>query len=270
MNLTKEKIYGYIGSLIFCTILFLILWFSALKTIIPTKELGILVNFGNVDEASGMFEPGNMGDNSDNISIETTIPEISEQATTPTPQPIITQNTEQTAFIEAENKKKEEQKRKQEEQKRKQEEEKRKQEEQKRQQAVINNQVAGAFGIGNTQSTGQGTGTGQGNQGSPQGNSDHGANTGVGGYGNFSLAGRSLVGSLPRPVYSVQEEGLIVVDITVGRNGNVISALIGKGTTISNATMRQSALEAAKKAKFDTISGNQNQSGKITYRYYLK
>ena len=270
MNLTREKIYGYIGSLVFCAILLLILWFSVLKTVVPIGEEGILVNFGNIDEASGMFEPGNMEDNNNNIPVESTIPEVTEQTPSLTSQTAITQNIEQTTSIDSENKKKEEEKRKQEQLRKEQEERKRKEEEQKRQQ-TINNQVAGAFGAGNTQSTGQGSGTtGQGNQGSPQGDSDRGANTGAGGYGDFSLAGRSLVGSLPRPAYSVQEEGLIVIDITVDRNGHVIFFAIGKGTNIDNATMRQSALEAAKKAKFNTISGNENQSGKITYRYYLK
>ncbi len=49
MNLTKEKIFGYVGSLIFCAILLLILWFSVLKTVIETREEGVLVNFGNDD-----------------------------------------------------------------------------------------------------------------------------------------------------------------------------------------------------------------------------
>jgi len=259
MNLTKEKIVGYIGSLIFCAILLSILWFSVLNTVVPAREAGVLVRFGNVDEASGTFMP--MGDNTNDIPVEPYTPEVSTQPS----QPAITQNIEQTASINAE-----EQKRKQEQLRIEQEERKRIEEEQKRQQA-INNQVAGAFGAGSTQSTGQGTGTGQGSQGSPQGNSDQGANTGVGHWGDFSLSGRHLgPEGLPRPAFSVQEEGIIVVDITVDRNGNVILANVGRGTTITNNTLRQSALEAAKKARFNVISGNENQSGKITYRYYLR
>ena len=109
MKLTKEKIFGYIGSLIFCAIMLLILWFSVLKTIVPEKEVGVLVNFGNVDEAFGEIEPWNLGSND-----EPDVPEIPVQ-TTPTESPtVITQNIEQTASIDAENKKKEEEKRKQE------------------------------------------------------------------------------------------------------------------------------------------------------------
>ena len=287
MNITKEDIYGYTGSLIFCVLLMILLMCTVLKTIIPDQlgGGGVLVKFGNVDEASGTFVlAGSSG------------PAIPLPPTPPVPpvsQSIITQDLEQTASIDAENKRKEEEKLRivQEEQKRLAEaERKRIEEEQKRQQA-INNQIAGAFGSGNAQSAGQGNGTGQsigtsgqgsgtgqgtgtsgdGIQGSPQGNSSYGANSGIGGYGDFSLSGRSLgSGGLPRPAYSVQVEGIIVIDIVVDKNGNVISNMIGRGTTISDLAMRQSAQDAAKKAKFNAISGNENQSGKITYRYYLR
>jgi len=272
MKLTKEKISGYIGSLIFCAIMLLILWFSVLKTIVPEKEAGVLVNFGTVDEAFGNIEPWNLGSNN-----EPALPEIPIETASPEPQAIITQNIERTVSVDdAENKKKEEEKRKQEQIRKEQEyqaelERKRKEEEAQKRQQAINNQVAGAFGAGSSPSPGEGTGTGKGNQGSPYGNSDQGPYIGVGHYGDFSLTGRKLgPEGLPRPIYSVQEEGVIVVDITVDKDGNVILAKIGKGTTIDNATLRQSALEAAKKAKFNTISGNENQSGKITYRYYLR
>ena len=278
MKLTKEKTYGYIGSVLFCILLLFILWFSVLRTIIPSEEEGILVNFGNIDEASGMFEPQSTGNNTNEIPVEPSVP---ENPTPPTPAPqqiAITQNIEQTAIIDAENKRKEEERKQQEklrreqEEKRRQEEAERKRiEEEKKRQQAINNQVAGAFGAGSSQSTSQGTGTGTGNQGSPQGNSEQGANSGAGGYGDFSLTGRSLgPGGLPRPSYSIQEEGVVVIDITVDRNGNVILATIGQGTNLSNATLRQSALDAAKKAKFNSISRNENQSGRITYKFYLR
>ena len=137
---------------------------------------------------------------------------------------------------------------------------------------AISNRVAGAFGIGGAEGNSQGDAeTGTGNQGSPFGNSDHGANEGVGGYGSFNLNGRSIgAGGLPRPAYTIQEEGKIVINITVDPKGNVIFAEIGRGTNIDNASMRKSALDAAKRAKFNSISGANNQSGTITYVYKLK
>ena len=77
-------------------------------------------------------------------------------------------------------------------------------------------------------------------KGSPFGNSDHGANEGVGGYGSFNLNGRSIgAGGLPRPAYTIQEEGRIVINITVDPKGNVIFAEVGRGTNIDNASMRK-------------------------------
>lgn len=67
----------------------------------------------------------------------------------------------------------------------------------------------------------KGTGTaGSGLEGSPTGNAAEGKSTGTGGYGTFDLNGRSLgSGGLPMPVYNVQDEGRVVVTITVIRQG---------------------------------------------------
>lgn len=140
-------------------------------------------------------------------------------------------------------------------------------EEQRKKEQAIRDRVAGAFGKNNSS---QGTGkTTTGNQGSPLGNADRGANKGVG--TGFSLSGRSIgAGGLPHPAYTVQEEGRIVVNIVVDPAGNVIAADIGKGTNIDNASMRRSAVEAARRAKFNSIEGTNNQSGTITYMFRLK
>lgn len=273
MKFTKEEIYGVAGSTVFCFIILLILLFTVLKTVISTDEEGILVNFGTLDEGTGLFEPANTG-SSNQTSVDAYIP---PQPSVASEQVAISQNVEETVSI-PDTKKADEDKKKQEELRRAEDErrrvetaERQRRAEEERRQQAISNQVAGAFGIGNSNSTSQGSGGGTGNEGSPQGNSDHGANTGVGGHGEFSLSGRSVGrGGLPKPAYSIQEEGRIVVDITVNPKGQVIHYAIGKGTNIDNASMRKSALEAASKATFNEISGNTNQSGTITYRYNLR
>ena len=170
-------------------------------------------------------------------------------------------------------KKEEQQKKKEKRRKREEAEKKRLEEEHRKKEQAINNRVAGAFGIGGAEGNRQGDAeTGTDNQGSPFGNSaHHGANGGVGGYGSFNLNGRSIgAGGLPRPAYKIQEEGKIIVKITVDPKGNVIFAEIGNGTNIDNASMRKSALDAAKRTKFNSINGANNQSGTITYVYKLK
>lgn len=283
MKLNKDDIYSLIGTVAFHGVILLILWFTVLKTEVPDEDGGVLVNFGNVDASAGMFEPEYTGQEPPQ---ETTTPPP------PTPKPrvetpkedLLTQDIEESVAIEEAKKKKEkerkkieaEQKRKEEAEKeriRKQEaEKKRLAEERRKKQQAISNKVAGAFGMGKGTSSNQGDAdSGTGNQGSPFGNSDHGANEGVGGYGSFNLNGRSIgAGGLPRPAYTIQEEGRIVINITVNPNGNVIFAEIGRGTNIDNASMRKSALNAARKAKFNSISGANNQSGTITYVYKFK
>ena len=242
----------------------------------PEEDGGVLVNFGNVNAAAGTFEPRYEGPE----PAQEPAPAAPEPTPEPTPatpeQDLITQDLEESVSLNEKKKEEEEKRRKEEAEKerlrKEQEARERAAEERRKQQEAISNKVAGAFGIGQATGNSQGDApSGTGNQGSPFGNSDHGANEGVGGYGSFNLNGRSIgAGGLPRPAYTVQEEGRIVINITVNPKGDVIFAEIGKGTNIDNASMRKSALEAARKAKFNSISGANNQSGTITYLYRFK
>ncbi|MCL1942644.1 MAG: TonB family protein [Candidatus Azobacteroides sp.] len=271
----QNKLYGFIGTLIFHGIVLLCLFIFYFTSPVIQESGGVLVNFGNVNEAEGLFEPNNKNP-------EAVIPEPSEPAPViPEPevkQNIISQEIEKTVHIENPKKKEEDKRKKEQELKQRQEQQrlqaeadKQRREEQAKA-ARINNMAAGAFGAGTGQGS-QGSSSGQGNQGNPFGNSDRGSNSGVGGLGgsSFSLQGRSLgVDGLPRPTAAIKEEGRIVVNITVDPKGNVLFAEVGGGTDISDATMRKSAVDAAKKAKFNSITAANNQTGTITYRYLLK
>ena len=132
--------------------------------------------------------------------------------------------------------------------------------------------VAGAFGKGAQMEGNKGTSaSGTGTEGSKDGNSSTGAKTGTGGYGTFDLGGRSLgTGSLPKPAYNVQEEGRVVVNITVNPAGQVVATSINPRTNTVNSTLRKAAEDAAKKARFNTVSGVTNQTGTITYYFNLR
>lgn len=131
--------------------------------------------------------------------------------------------------------------------------------------------VAGAFGKG-AQMGSTGTSTGQGVQGSTTGNDSEGALTGQGGYGTFSLGGRALgEGGLPRPAYNVQDEGRVVINITVNPAGQVIATEINlQQTNTISPSLRKAAEEAARKARFNAVEGLNNQMGTITYHFKLK
>ena len=131
--------------------------------------------------------------------------------------------------------------------------------------------ISGAFGKGSKMEN-KGSGTaGSGVEGSTEGNSSVGKSTGTGGYGKIDLNGRLLgEGGLPRPVYNVQDEGTVVVTITVNPSGRVINTSINKRTNTVNPSLRRAAEDAAKKARFNSVGGGNNETGKITYYFKLK
>ena len=132
--------------------------------------------------------------------------------------------------------------------------------------------VVGAFGKGAQMEGNKGAAaSGTGTEGSKEGNSSTGAKTGTGGYGTFDLGGRSLgTGSLPKPAYNVQEEGRVVVNITVNPAGQVIATGINPQTNTVSSALRKAAEDAAKKARFNTVEGVTNQTGTITYYFNLR
>ncbi|RNC65017.1 energy transducer TonB [Proteiniphilum sp. X52] len=259
--ITREKIGGLIGTVIFAILLFLILLFSVFTLSFPPEELeGIPVMFGTTEDAFGIAEPP-----------------ITEVTPTPTPspevppysptEPLITQTTEPTIDVEAE---REEERRKEQlaaERRAREEAERRKKEEEARKRE-INRQMSGLFGEG---SGSRGNTEGEGTQGVSTGNATQGSPTGTGGIGSYDLGGRSLgSGGLGQPNYTVNDYGTVVVNITVDPAGNVIHAEIGRGTNTPSATLREEALRAARRTKFNAINSANNQQGTITYRFNLK
>ena len=86
----------------------------------------------------------------------------------------------------------------------------------------------------------------------------------------YQLLGRS-VAYKAKPIYKVQLEGKVVVDITVDQLGNVINAIAGvKGSTTLNDQLLKRAKEAALKTKFSAKeSAPSRQQGKIIYNFRL-
>ena len=134
------------------------------------------------------------------------------------------------------------------------------------------NLMANAFGRSSSMQTtpDQDNADVPGTPGSPQGNSPQGVSTGSAGYGTWDLGGRDMLGDLPRPLYNIQEEGRVVVTITVDPDGNVVETRINNRTNTTNLQLRNAAVEAARKTKFNAIGGENNQTGTITYYFKLK
>lgn len=110
----------------------------------------------------------------------------------------------------------------------------------------------------------------QGVPGSTEGNATQGKETGVGNWGSWDLNGRDI-GDFPRPAYNgIQDEGRVVVTITVDPSGKVIDTRIHNRTNTTNLQLRNAAIEAARRTTFNAIGGENNQTGTITYYFKLK
>ena len=89
---------------------------------------------------------------------------------------------------------------------------------------------------------------------------------------SFDLPGRTLLGKMDFYIFhdreEEREEGTIVINITVGPDGNVFFTSIGRGTNIKSRDLRRRALSCAGTSRFNKISGKNNQSGTITYNLF--
>ena len=134
-------------------------------------------------------------------------------------------------------------------------------------------QMASAFGKGFEMGS-KGEATEQpeeGTQGTETGVSAAEKAVGIGVQGTFDLNGRSISGDgLPVPVNTVQDEGRVVVTITVNPAGQVIATSINLRTNTTNPQLRKAAEDAAKRAQFNRIDAVDNQTGTITYYFKLR
>ena len=132
---------------------------------------------------------------------------------------------------------------------------------------------------GRTQTGGQGNSDMPGNQGrldgidggggqGGRGNNPNGFGEGTGGI-RIKMDGRTAQ-SLPKPRYDEQEDGTVVVKITVDRSGNVVNATTDgvRGSTTTNKNLHSEAISAAKRAKFNLkADAPPEQIGYITYTF---
>lgn len=124
----------------------------------------------------------------------------------------------------------------------------------------------GTGGSGGGTGGGNGTGNGIGN-GSGYG---AGSGGGSGGGSGYSLGNRKAL-SKPAPKYTCNEEGKVVVEVSVDQNGKTISATAGiKGTTNTAKCLLDQARIAAMNTKWESDNDAPvKQVGKIIYNFSL-
>ena len=266
---------GLIGALIVHALLIALLVWVHFDVPDPEEESGIPILMGQVDYAQG----GERVDHFIDVEVLPVEPKVEPIETEQIDQELITQTEEETVAIEP---KKEKEKKVEEKPKPKEktpeelaaEAKKREIERLEREriaaEEAARKRVAGAFGKGAQMDSSDLASEKVKNafDNVPVGGT---SSSGQSGYGTFDLGGRSIgQGGLPRPVYNVEEEGKVVVTITVNPAGKVISTNINMQSDTSSSALRRAAEEAAKKAQFNRINGVDNQIGTITYYFNLK
>lgn len=112
----------------------------------------------------------------------------------------------------------------------------------------------------------------EGDMGSPDGKADSYGNT-PGGRSGISvvkgLSGRKVV-HFPNMKGDFNENAKVYVDIVVSSSGKVASANIARGTTTSNPTLRNIAINKARDLKFNPTSSGNNETGTILFKFVLE
>ena len=251
----KNKLNGILSTIVFHSLLIVAFLFMGLTYHIPPPpEEGISINFGYMNAGKSNIEPEDNSDEAELIE-EQIIEEIKNETK------IITQEIEDAPIIEENPKEKEEQNN-----------EENNDAEEIIEEQKINKKALYTRKEANQEKT-QGNTKDEGNQGDIEGtpNIENYNGGGIGENGiAYELGGRSIAVQ-PKPVYEIQEQGTVVVSITVDRLGNVIHALAGtKGSTTFNKYLLRKAKEAALKTKFKPKSdAPENQQGKIIYHFRL-
>ena len=247
-NEKKDKGIAIAGTIIVHALAILILFLMAFRTPLPLPgEEGVEVDLGMMNQGMGNIQPE-----------KPAIPQTaqSQQQPNKSKEDIVTQNDEEAPALE------------------KPKNTKTKQEKPAEEPKPTVNQRALFKGNNNPQAGGSEGITGQpGDQGNPNGLAGIKKYDGQGGKGNgtgYDLGGRRII-KKHRPNDDFPEEGIVVVDIWVDRQGKVTRAEVAtKGTTVINQAMREKAKQAALRSSFASDhDAPEEQHGTITYTFVI-
>ena len=244
-----DKGIAIVGTIAVHALVLLVLFLMAFRTPLPLPgEEGVEVDLGMMDQGMGNIQP-------ETPAIPMAAQPLQEESKNE--EDIVTQNDDEAPAIEKPKNTKPKQETKPVEEPK-----------------PTVNQKALFKGSNNPQAGGSEGITGQpGDQGKPNGLAGIKKYDGNGGKGNgtgYDLGGRGAK-SLHRPDDDFSEEGRIVVDIWVNRNGQVVRAEVAtKGTDIISNSMRQKAIQAAKRSTFASDpDAPEEQHGTITYTFVI-
>ncbi|MCD4747622.1 MAG: energy transducer TonB [Bacteroidales bacterium] len=256
MQSNKDKTKGIIGTVIFHSLLLLVLIFFGLSTTLPLpEEQGIEVNLGKGFEGMGNYQPEKPSVIKQSVPVE--------QASDSKEDKILSQDTEEAPAL---NNIKDNKSVKSPSDKKETEKEKEPQ--------VNPDALYKGKSKDKIKNMDEGETDKPGDQGVPTG-SEHSKNyEGIGGSGkgiSYNLSGRNPK-YIPKPLKKFSENGTVAVQITVDKYGKVIKAVaIDKGSNTTNITLRNLAVQAAYKAIFNANpDAPEEQKGTITYHFEVR
>ena len=275
-NFSKEKIYGIAGTAVFHMLLLLLLYLLVMEQIPPQPEKS------NIEMQSAVEDVA--GEKFIEAKVVKDIPQQMPKTHSSAPkrvveEPLIAQNSEPSLPVDTvkPNKKKEtkqpavsdaEKKRIEEEKRKAAEEVARKaaEEAERKKKQQIASAVTNAFGSSAKTSSAGGEDDGLGFSGKAVDGTDKGSTAGTGNNSGpvYRVGKRTVVKELSRNI-PVQEEGDVVVHVTVNPAGNVIKA----NAKTTSVTLKQVAEREAYKVVFNKVSSVDNEEGTITFRFRM-
>ena len=266
-NEKKDKRKGMVATVVFHAVLLLLFAIFGMSYTIPPPEDGMLINFGYTDSGSGTVEeePSQSSEQEEVVEEQESASAPKEVQEVEEVESVATQEVEESVNI----KNHEEAKKPVEEVKEPQPtKEELRQAEAKRK---LDERFAKAKAA---QNASQGENGGPGNQGKPDGvpNAPQGKIPGKGSSGiSFDLGGRKMM-TAPKINDNSQDEGRVVVTITVDKYGKVINAVPGaRGSTTASSHLYRLAKEAAFNTKFSADpNASVQQMGSMTFIFEVK
>lgn len=289
---TRHKKKSFTLTTVLLSVLLLLLFYVGLSYLDPPEENGITINLGTTDFGSGTIQPTEKIKSepldkpivppSKQEKVEEVVPKEASSSEKST-EKVITQESEESIVI----KQQKEAKRKAEAAEKsakaeadkiareKQEAKEKAQKEQDAKKKKLDDLMGGLNKSDGTASGGEGNDSKAGDKGNPNGDpyatSYYGAPGSGNGTGGYGLKGRTLAGS-SSVKQDCNEEGRVVVQIVVDRNGKVISATPGvKGTTNTNPCLMKPAEQTARLHQWKPDSDAPNQQvGFVVINFKLR
>lgn len=271
---TQAHIIAFVGTVLSLCLIFLLLWWLQIRVPLQMEDEGIVVAFGEAEDGGGLPDVRPL----DEITQTEQIPAPASPSR-PSNNDLLVQEDEESLVLAKQTE--DEAKRRAEEEelirKRKEDEaraeaeriakEKALAEQRAKEQEAVDkaNALMANFGQAGLEDGSNAENASSSNTATTKGN-PVGKGMGVTNGTQWSLYGRN-VKRLPKPSSDFAQAGVVVVNIMVDAAGNVTNAALGDGTTVSDRSTQQLALQAARQAKFS--EGDTPQIGKITYTFKL-